>query len=45
MKIRHRRKTFGIRNSIKQWFSKLERRIRRFKNYPLHISQRYQKDG
>jgi len=26
LKIRHRRKTFGIRNSIESWFSKLKRR-------------------
>ena len=30
LKIRHRRKTFGIRNSIEQWFSELKRRIRQF---------------
>jgi transposase-like protein len=30
LKIRHRKKTFGIRNSIEQWFSELKRRIRQF---------------
>ena len=35
--IRHRRKTYGIRNSIEQWFSKLKRRIRQLNTYfPTH---------
>jgi len=33
LKIRHRRKKFGLRNSIEQWFSKLKRRTRQFNNY------------
>ena len=28
--IRHRRETFGMRNPIEQWFSKLKRMIRQF---------------
>jgi len=35
--IRHRRETFGMRNPIEQWFSKLKRRIRQFNTYfPTH---------
>jgi transposase-like protein len=30
LKLRRRRKTFGRRNSIESWFSKLKRRIRQF---------------
>ena len=30
LEIRHRRETFGMRNTIEQWFSKLKRRIRQF---------------
>ena len=32
LKMKHRR-TFGVRNSIEQWFSKLKRRIKQFNNY------------
>jgi len=35
--IRHRRETFGMRNPIEQWFSRLKRRIRQFNTYfPTH---------
>jgi hypothetical protein len=35
--IGHRRETFGTRNSIEQWFSRLKRRIRQFNLYfPTH---------
>ena len=45
LKIRHRRKTFGIRNSIEQWFSELKRRIRQFNvcfpTYKPRVSERW----
>jgi len=31
--IRHRRETFGMRNTIEQWFSRLKRRIKQFNIY------------
>jgi transposase-like protein len=45
LKIRHRRKTFGVRNSIEQWFSELKRRIRQFNvcfpTYKPRVSERW----
>jgi transposase-like protein len=40
LKLRHRRKTFGIRNSIESWFSKLKRRIKQFNTYFLTYKTR-----
>ncbi len=45
LKIKLRRRTFGVRNPIEQRFSKLKRRIKQFNNYfPTHkpkISERW----
>ena len=45
LKIKHRKKTFGIRNSIESWFSKLERRIKQFNicfpSYKLKVSEKW----
>jgi transposase-like protein len=45
LKLRHRRKTFGIRNSIESWFSKLKRRIKQFNvcfpTYKTRVSEKW----
>jgi transposase-like protein len=45
LKLRHERKTFGIRNSIESWFSKLKRRIKQFNvcfpSYKLKVSEKW----
>jgi len=43
--IRHRRETFGMRNPIEQWFSRLKRRIRQFNiffpTYKIKTTERW----
>jgi len=44
--LKHRRKTFGIRNSIESWFSKLKRRIRQFNIcFPSYKPRVFRKNG
>jgi len=44
--IRHRRETFGMRNPIEQWFSRLKRRIKQFNTYTSqHTRQKQQRGG
>jgi transposase-like protein len=45
LKLRRRRKTFGRRNSIESWFSKLKRRTKQFNvcfpTYSTRVSERW----